>query len=190
METARVDGLDREATHPCSVHGGSDRGAAVSETLKTDLTFNFTNAAVVMIDASPIFIEVLTGILSGCGFRRMYRCQDLRTGTDIVKTHAVDLILIDPYAFGDAAYNFVSWLRSEQRGQNSAAPVIILTAYTYVRLITSARQCGADYVVAKPFSTQGLLERILYVAEAEGRRGELLAPPELVSSTGSGVEVW
>lgn len=158
--------------------------------LKAELSFNFANASVVMIDASPIFIEVLTGILSGCGFRKMYRCTDLRAGTDIVKTHSVDLVLIDPYAFGEAAYNFVSWLRSERRGQNSAAPVIMLTAYTYVRLITTARQCGADYVIAKPFSSQGLLERILYVAESEGRRGELIAPPEVVSSTGSGVEMF
>lgn len=158
--------------------------------LKADVTFNFANASVVMIDASAISIEVLTGILAGCGFRRMFRCHDLAAGTDVVKTHSVDLILIDPYAFGDAAYNFIQWLRSERRGPNSAVPVIILTAYTYVRLITSARQCGADYVIAKPFSTQGLLERILFVAESEGRRGELVAPPELVSSTGSGVEMW
>ncbi len=158
--------------------------------LKAELTFNFANASVVMIDASPIFIEVLTGILSGCGFRKMFRCTDLQSGTDTVKTHSVDLVLIDPYAFGESAYNFVSWMRSERRGPNAAVPVIILTAYTYVRLITSARQCGADYVIAKPFSTQGLLERILYVAWIEGRRGELLAPPELVSSAGSGVEMW
>ncbi len=158
--------------------------------LKAEVTFNFTNASVVMIDASPICIQVLTGILSGCGFRKMFRCTDLASGTDIVKTHSVDLVLIDPYAFGEGAYNFVSWMRSERRGPNAAAPVIILTAYTYVRLITAARQCGADYVIAKPFSTQGLLERILYVAESEGRRGELTAPSELVSSTGSGVEMF
>jgi DNA-binding response OmpR family regulator len=158
--------------------------------LKAEVTFNFANASVVMIDASPICIEVLTGILSGCGFRKMFRCADLAAATDIVKMHSVDLVLIDPYAFGDAAYNFVSWMRSERRGPNAAAPVIILTAYTYVRLITAARQCGADYVIAKPFSTQGLLERVLYVAESEGRRGELIAPPEVVSSTGSGMEMW
>lgn len=158
--------------------------------LKAQLTFNFANASVVMIDASPIFLEVLTGILSGCGFRKMYRCTDLRAGTDIVKMHSVDIVFIDPYAFGEDAYNFVSWLRTERRSQNAAAPVIIITAYTYVRLITAARQCGADYVIAKPFSTQGLLERILYVAETEGRRGTLTAPPEVVSSTGSGVEMF
>jgi DNA-binding response OmpR family regulator len=158
--------------------------------LRTELTFNFANASVVIVDASPLFVEVITGILSGCGFKRMFRCTELGVGTEVVKTHSVDLILLDPYGFGESAYRFVSWLRSERRSPNAAVPVIILTAYTYVRLITATRQCGADYVVAKPFSTQSLLERILYVAEAEGRRGELTAPSELVSSTGSGVEMF
>lgn len=162
----------------------------MAQTLRTDITFNFTNASVVMIDASPISLEVLTGILSGCGFRKMHRCADLSTGTDAVKMHSFDLIILDPYSFGDAGYNFVNWLRSERRGPNAAVPIIIVTAYTYVRMITSARQCGADYVVSKPFSTTGLLERILWVAESDGRRGELTAPLELVSSSGSGVELW
>ncbi|MEZ5996438.1 MAG: response regulator [Hyphomonadaceae bacterium] len=158
--------------------------------LKSELTFNFANASVAMIDASPICIEVLTGILSGCGFRRMYRCSDLRIGSDTIKTHSLDLILIDPYAFGEEAYKFVRWLRSDQRALNSGASIIIVTAYTRVHLISAARQCGADYVIAKPFSTAGLLERILWVAESERRHGELLAPPELVSSSGSGMEMW
>lgn len=158
--------------------------------LRTELTFNFTNASVAIVDASPLSVEVVTSILSGCGFRRMFRCNDLRHGGDIIKQHSLDLILLDPYAFGEDAYNFVKWLRSDKRAVNAAAPIIIITAYTRVSLISSSRQCGADYVVAKPFSSGGLIERILFVAGSEGRRGELLAPAELVSSAGSGMELW
>lgn len=164
--------------------------SAPAVSLKQQISFNFSNASVLLIDASPIFLEVVTGILSGCGFRRMFRYQTLRAGLDAVKTHSVSLILLDPCGFGDDAFNFVQWLRSERRGPNAGVPVIMLAAYTNVRLITAARQCGADYVIAKPFSTQGLLERIIFVAESEGRRGELIAPAEVVSTTGSGMELW
>lgn len=163
---------------------------SMQRNLKSEVTFNFANASVAMIDASPICLEVLTGILSGCGFRRMFRCTDLRTGSDTIKTHSLDLVLIDPYAFGDEAYKFISWLRADQRAINTDVCIIITTAFTRVRSISAARQCGADYVVAKPFSTGGLLERIIWVAESERRHGELLAPPDLVSSAGSGVEMW
>lgn len=153
-------------------------------------SFNFSRAAVVMVDANQLCIEVMTGILSGFGFRRMFRCNDLQAATDAVKMNAVDLILIDPLPFGDLGYDYVRWVRSEKIGGNATVPVIIVTSSTSVRTITAARRCGADYVIAKPFSTGGLLERIMWVAEAEGRRGELVAPPELVSTQGSGMELW
>jgi CheY-like chemotaxis protein len=162
----------------------------MKDNIKSEITFNFANATVLMIDASAISVEVMTGMLAGCGFRRMHKCADLASASDVIKMHSVDLILLDPYSYGEPAYNFVRWIRSERAGPNASAPIMIVTAYTYVREITAARQCGADYVVAKPFSTAGLLQRILWVAESEGRRGELMAPPSLVSSTGSGVEMW
>lgn len=158
--------------------------------LKLDITFNFANASVVMIDASPIFIEVLTGILSGYGFRKMFRCASLRVGAETVKANAVDLVLIDPCSFGEAGFEFIRSLRSEERALNASVPVIVLSAYPCVRAISNARQCGADYVIAKPFSAKALLERILHVATSEGRRGDLLATGEVVCAAGSGVEFW
>lgn len=157
---------------------------------KQALTFNFTNAAVAMIDASPLSIEVMTNILAGYGFRRMHRCTDLAAGTEVIKTQAIDLLLIDPFSFGRDAYNLISFMRSDKRGVNASAPIIIVTAHTPVSEITAMRQCGADYMVAKPFSTDCLLKRVLWVASSEGRRGDLVGPSELVTSSGSGLEVW
>lgn len=158
--------------------------------LKREFSFNFSNASVAMIDASGMCLEVITNILAGYGFRRMFRYSDLASGTEIIKSNAIDLLIIDPAGFGPDAYNLISWLRAEQSGPNGSVPVIIVTAHTKMRLITTARQCGADYIVAKPFSTSGLLGRILWVATASERRGELMAPTTLVNSEGSGVEVW
>lgn len=158
--------------------------------LKRALSFNFSNATVAMIDASTLSLEVMTNILSGYGFRKMHRCLTVETGIDTLKSHSVDLILIDPAPFGKEAYDLVRWLRAERIGPNASAPIIIVTGHTRMRLVTMTRQCGADYVVTKPFSTSALLERILWVASSEGRRGELIAPAALVNTSGSGVEVW
>ncbi|MBI1250023.1 MAG: response regulator [Alphaproteobacteria bacterium] len=162
----------------------------MSQPAPPQTTFNFSRASVVLIDANQLCLQVMTGILAGFGFRKMQKCLDLSIGTDAVKRQAVDLILLDPAPFGEMGYDFVRWMRSEKIGSNAAAPVIIVTAFTSVRMITACRRCGADYVIAKPFSTSQLLERIVWVAESEGRRGELVAPAEVVSSNGSGVELW
>jgi DNA-binding response OmpR family regulator len=153
-------------------------------------TFNFSKAAVVMVDANGLCLEVTTGILTGFGFRRFHRCLALAEATEVVKSYPADLLLLDPAPYGESAFEFVRWLRSERLGPNSTVPIVMMSSSTHMRLISAARNCGADYVVAKPFSTSALLERILWVAENEGRRGTLIHAPNLVSNEGSGVEVW
>jgi DNA-binding response OmpR family regulator len=153
-------------------------------------SFNFDGASVAIVEASSLCMELLTNILRGFGFRTNHRCLDLATATDVVKSHAVDLLLIDPFHYGEPAYDFIRWLRSERRGRSSSAVVMIVTARTSIKVISAARNCGADFVLAKPFSVSTLLDRILWVANSEGRRGELIAPADVVSTSGSGVELW
>lgn len=152
--------------------------------------FNFEKATVLTVDPSPLATEVITLMLNGFGFRRLFRCPDLEGAIKISKLRALDLIFIDPYSFGEGAYDFVRWLRSEKDSTNQETPAIIATAYTDIRLVTNARSCGADYVLNKPFSSRTLLDRILWVAQRESRRTDLMAPSQLVSQTGSGVELW
>jgi DNA-binding response OmpR family regulator len=153
-------------------------------------SFNFDGAAVAIIDSNSLCRELLTDILRGFGFRTNHRCADLATATDLVRTHTIDLLFVDPCQFGPPAYDFVRWIRAEARGRSAAASVIMVTARTSIRMISAARQCGADYVIAKPFSVTTLLDRILWVANSEGRRGELIASSDVVSAEGSGMELW
>jgi DNA-binding response OmpR family regulator len=158
--------------------------------IKKKFTFNFRNASVAMIDASPLSLEVMTNMFAGFGFRKMYRCSTLALGTEVIKTRAIDLLLIDPTGFGQDGYDLISFMRSDKRGINSDTPIILVCGHTPLSQITAMRRSGADYLIAKPFSTAGLLERILWVAASEGRRGELVGPQELVTTEGSGLEMW
>lgn len=162
-----------------AAHGGAPDGRV----------FNFEAASVAIIDSNSLCMELLTNILRGFGFRANYRCHDLVAGADVVKTHPVDLILIDPFPYGQAAYDFIGWMRNE-RSRSASSSVLIVTAGTSVRVISSARKCGADYVIAKPFSVATLLDRILWVANSEGRRGDLMNTTDVVSNSGSGMELW
>ena len=157
---------------------------------RKSIAFDFSKATVLMVDANGMCLDVLVAILASFGFRQTHRCADFSAATDVVKRHGVDLIFMDPFPYEDAGYDFVRWLRSERLGSSSTAPVIITSANPHVKLISAARDCGVDYVVAKPFSTSVIIDRIAWVVENEGRRGELMAPAELISNAGSGVELW
>ncbi|MEJ0059800.1 MAG: response regulator [Terricaulis sp.] len=151
-------------------------------------SFNFTKASVLIIDANALFLDLLTGVMQGFGFRRIQRCNDIEAAALLLKTRAFDLILIDPYPNNERAYQVIRDVRDGGTA-NAGAPILIVTGHTYLRLVADTRQCGADFVIAKPFSMGGLLERVLFVAKIEGRRGGLLAP-EAPAGRVLGAQPW
>lgn len=158
--------------------------AAVSDQAR----FNFSKAAVMVVDRNPICLKILTGILAGFGFRKIRSYETIKEAAVEVSSCPVDLIFIDPEPFKDEAYDFVRWLRADKANESSSAPIIMATGYTPLRQVTATRQCGADFIIAKPFSTSVVLSRLLWVAENEARRGA--TQQNMVSATGSGVELW
>jgi DNA-binding response OmpR family regulator len=150
--------------------------------------FNFSKAAVMVVDRNAICLKILTGILAGFGFKKIRPYETIKEAAAEVSACPVDLIFIDPEPFKDEAYDFVRWLRADKANDNSATPIIMATGYTPLRQVTATRQCGADFIIAKPFSTAIVLSRLLWVAENEARRG--MTQQNVVSATGSGVELW
>ena len=47
---------------------------------------------------------------------------------------------------------------------NAFAPTMLVSGHTQLRNVQRARDCGANYIVAKPVSPDVLLERIIWVA--------------------------
>lgn len=146
----------------------------MTPTHRDGATFNFSKASVLVLDANPLFLDLVTGVLSGFGFRRIQRCAELSIAAAMAKARPFDLILLDPYPDNEAAYQFIRDTRAG--GHNVATPILIVTGHTYLRLVADSRHCGADFVIAKPFSMGGLLDRILWVAKQENRHTGLIAP--------------
>lgn len=139
-------------------------------------TFSFGKAQVCALDANPLFLDLTCGVLQGFGFRRLQRCTELEAAIAHVKSRPIDLLLIDPYPWGQDAFAFIRALRANEFLVNAGVPVLIVTGHTRLGLVAEMRQCGADYIIAKPFSMGGLLDRILFVAHQEGRRTAILEP--------------
>jgi CheY-like chemotaxis protein len=192
VRAARTAMRDMIRSHLHGEHADTaDRGARLHGPvdLDVDLAFDFSKISVLIIDANHMCLDVLNGILAGFSFRRIHRTTELEGARKVVQTQGVDLVLIDPYPYGDDAYEFMRWFRTERGGLHASAPVLIVTGHTSMHLIKATLDCGADYVIAKPYSTNALLERILWVAHSDVRRGVHEAGDAVAPSLGSGVEL-
>lgn len=77
-----------------------------------------------------------------------------------------DLCLIEG-ALPDAdAAELVAWIR-RQPAPLRFVPVIVLSGYTQLRLVTAARDAGANLVIRKPASPQTLFDRLAWIAKSQ-----------------------
>jgi CheY-like chemotaxis protein len=150
---------------------------------------NLENAAVLVL-AGGSGMDLLTQMLHGFGIRQPYRRFSALDAAQTCQEADLDLIVCDGALPDGEAYDFVADLRRSDSEPNRFCPVIILAGHTPLAQVAKARDCGANFVVAKPVTPRTLLERILWIAqetrpfvELDGyvgpdRRFQNLGPPE------------
>ena len=152
--------------------------------------FNFDKASALILDADLLCMQVIIGMLSGFGFRNFHRCTGCKQAVDIMNMRLIDVVILDPAGFGDEVYDLVKWVRESRTQINCNATILLTMGFASVNTVSRMKSCGADFIICKPFSTNGLLDRLLWVANNNGMRGQFLAPQSVVSAEGSGVDLW
>jgi CheY-like chemotaxis protein len=130
--------------------------------------FNLSKTAVLLLDPTPVGLEILTQILKGFGARELHRCSTVEEAKAKVLEHQIDLMVVDTIAESGEGYEFVRWLRKGVPEPNRHAPVLLTAAHTRTSDVTSARDCGSHFIVTKPLAPIVVLERIIWIAR-EGR---------------------
>jgi|CXWL01.1.fsa_nt_gi DNA-binding response OmpR family regulator len=152
--------------------------------------FNFDKANALILDADLLCMQVVVGMLAGFGFRNFRRCTGCKQAVDFLNMQVIDVVIMDPAGFGDEAYDLVKWIRESRTQINCDTTILLTTGYASVGTVSRMKSSGADFLICKPFSTSGLLDRLLWVANNDGMRGQFLAPQSVVSADGSGVDLW
>ena len=132
-----------------------------SDALRDSAVFNLNGAVVMVVDDSPFSMEVTIQALQGFGVRAKYVAKTLSEAADILKAHPVDLLMIDCEMNGP---ELVRWLRRSGLEPNAYIPVIMTASHVRRSRVADVRDCGANFLVTKPFSAASVLERIIWVA--------------------------
>lgn len=137
--------------------------SGVGETLRDSAVINLASATTMVVDDSSFALDLTCQALRGFGIRSSYNCQSAAEAMGILADQPIDLLVVDCEMPSVDGYELVRWLRRSAKG-NAMTPVIMTAAHMRRSKITEARDCGANFVVTKPFSASTLLERIVWVA--------------------------
>lgn len=130
--------------------------------------FNFERAVVLLLDGSPLGLEILVQVITGFGAKVIHRASNAEEARDIVQRYELDLVVCDAFPTGEG-YEFVQWLRRSGIEPNCFAPILLTAGHTPATAVEQARDCGADFIMKKPLTPKGVLERVVWISR-EGRR--------------------
>lgn len=138
--------------------------STAGEKLRDSLVINLTTAVTMVVDDSNFALDLTSQALLGFGIRTRYSCQSAAEAIEILQDNPIDLLLVDCDMPGMDGYELVRWLRRSGLDPNAFVPVIMTAPHIRRSLVAEARDCGASFVITKPFSATSLLERIVWVA--------------------------
>ena len=159
------------------------------EPIPTKGRINLEKAAVLLLSGDA-GMDLLNRIFHGFGVRHPYRCLNRERAKEVCQEADLDLIVCDGSLPDGEAYQFIAELRRSDLEPNRFVPVVVVAGHTPIDQVQNARDCGANFVVAKPVTPRILLERVIWIAQetrpfielngyvGPDRRFQNVAPPE------------
>lgn len=138
--------------------------SAIGETLRESASINLSGAVAMVVDDSAFALDLTGQALSAFGVLVRHTCRSAAVAKEILKEQTVDLLLVDCEMPGMDGFELVRWLRRSGLEPNAFVPVIMTAAHIRRPRVAEARDCGANFIITKPFSATTLLERIIWVA--------------------------
>jgi CheY-like chemotaxis protein len=139
----------------------------LGEALRGSAVINLTGAITMVVDDSHFSLDLTIQALLGFGIRTRHVCHGADEAMEILQDQNIDLLVVDCEMPGTDGFELVRWLRRSGMEPNAFVPVIMTAAHIRRSRVTEARDCGANFIVTKPFSATTLLERIVWVSRDE-----------------------
>ena len=135
---------------------------------KTEARLNLSKATVLLLQNNQAELDIMGQVFIGFGVRAIRKCLTLAEADDCIRSGVVfDLLIVDCDMPGGAGFDFVTRVRRMEDGDNRLAPIMLVSGHTIPSSITRARDCGANFVVAKPITPKVMFDRVMWLAREE-----------------------
>jgi len=120
---------------------------------------------VLVADDSKPMLEIMVTMLERFGFGRILTATDGEEAFSIFQRYNPDIIITDWHMEEVDGLELCRWIRRNKHSVNRSIPIILMTGFTDIGRITSARDIGITEIMVKPFSALDLAKRIMHVID-------------------------
>lgn len=125
---------------------------------------NLNFSKIIIVDDNEHALYIVKDLLMSFGAKDISTAKDGVEAKSFLVKQQFDLLITDGRMPQCDGYELVRWLRSRPNDEERITPAIIISANTRESQVAAARDCGANYIIAKPISPQALLERIFLIS--------------------------
>lgn len=137
--------------------------------------YDLSELTILLVEDSTYMQSLMISMLKAFGVGDIMACSDAHEAIDLLKvTQArrksryvtnIDIVLTDWLMPKGSGKELVEWIRSQKDDSIRFLPVIVVSAYTTEKVVSVARECGANETLVKPISGVGLASRICAVID-------------------------
>jgi len=115
---------------------------------------------ILLVDDNHYMRILLSEILRAIGVKEIHEANDGAEGLQMMRDHAIDIVMTDLAMQPLDGIDFVRLLRNSPDSPNKMAPVIMVTGHSTLSRVNEARDAGVTEFLAKPLTARGVIERL------------------------------
>jgi len=125
---------------------------------------NLKNVTSLLVDRDNFTRGLIAQMLRGFGMEPPLLAGSGAEAKAFLESSLPDILFLEGALPDMTAAELIGWIRRQSKKNLRFVPIIVLSGYTQLRMISMARDGGANIVLKKPISPQTLFDRILWVA--------------------------
>jgi DNA-binding response OmpR family regulator len=125
---------------------------------------NLKNVTSLIVDRDRYTRGLIAQMLRGFGMEPPMCVDNGEEAKSLLKESQPDIIFVEGDLSDMPSADLLGWIRRQSKSPLRFVPLIVMSGYTQLRMIATARDGGAHIIVRKPVSPQALFERILWVS--------------------------
>lgn len=125
---------------------------------------NLRSARILVVEDNPQALEILSQVLVGFGISEFRKCETAEDAHRALAKGVFDVIIVDGEMGVEDGFAFTQRIRTGSGEGNRTAPILIVTGCPTREKVLEARDCGANFVLAKPIVPRTLLDRLIWMA--------------------------
>lgn len=124
------------------------------------------NTRILVIEDNPQAMDIMAQVLVGFGISTSTKCETAEDGLRALEQGRFDLVILDGEMRETDGFQITRHIRSRPKEPNFSTPIIIVSGCTTRGKAIEARDCGANYLIAKPIVPKTFLDRMIWIARS------------------------